>query len=132
MKSTFVLKRSLQLAINETRLLGMLGFAMRAGKLIIGTESVCRAMAKGTPKLVLVSDAASEGTKKKLTVKCEFYGIPHESLPLEADKIGALLGKTYAPAVIGVCDDGFAREIDAAMASRNNDTERKFPPRGNR
>ena len=50
----------------------------------------------------------------------------------EPRQLGKLLGKTYAPAVIGVCDDGFAREIDAAMASRNNDTERKFPPRGNR
>ena len=103
------------MAINETRLLGMLGFAMRAGKLIIGTESVCRAMAKGSPKLVLVSDAASEGTKKKLTVKCEFYGIPYEMLPLGAEKIGALLGKTYAPMAIAVTDPGFSAEIKKAL-----------------
>ena len=103
------------MAINETRLLGMLGFAMRAGKLIIGAESVCRAMAKGSPKLVLVSDAASEGTKKKLTVKCEFYGIPYEMLPMEAEKIGALLGKTYAPMAIAVTDAGFSAEIKKAL-----------------
>ena len=101
--------------INEKRLLGMLGFAMRAGKLIIGTESVCRAMAKGTVKLVLVSDAASEGTKKKLTVKCEFYGIPHEPLPMAAEKIGALLGKTYAPMAVAVTDSGFCEEIKKAL-----------------
>ena len=58
------------------RLYGMLGFAMRAGKLIIGTELVCRAMPKGTPRLVVISDAASAATKKKLTVKSEFYSIP--------------------------------------------------------
>ncbi len=115
MKSTFVLKRSLQLAINETRLLGMLGFAMRAGKLVIGTESVCRAMAKGSPKLVLVSDAASEGTKKKLTVKCEFYGIPYEMLPIEAGRLGALLGKAYAPMAIAVTESGFSEEIIKAL-----------------
>lgn len=111
------------MAINETRLLGMLGFAMRAGKLIIGTESVCRAMAKGTPKLVLVSDTASEGTKKKLTVKCEFYGIPHESLPMEADKIGALLGKTYAPMAVAVTDSGFSREIVKALCQTKAETD---------
>lgn len=114
-----VLKRSLQLAINETRLLGMLGFAMRAGKLIIGTESVCRAMAKGSPKLVLVSDAASEGTKKKLTVKSEFYGIPHASVPLEAEKIGSLLGKTFAPMAIAVTDSGFSAEIKKALGEED-------------
>ena len=110
------------MAINEKRLLGMLGFAMRAGKLIIGTELVCRAMAKGSPKLVLVSDAASEGTKKKLTVKSEFYGIPHEVLPLEAEKIGARLGKTYAPMAIAVIDSGFSEEIKKALSNPNPKT----------
>ena len=71
-------------------------------------------MAKGTPKLVLVSLSASEGTKKKLTVKSEFYGIPHEMLPASPEKIGALLGKTYAPATVAVTDEGFATEIKKA------------------
>lgn len=74
-------------------------------------------MAKGTPKLVLVSDAASEGTKKKLTVKCEFYGIPHKSLPMAAEKIGKILGKSYAPVAIAVTDPGFCAEISKALDS---------------
>jgi ribosomal protein L7Ae-like RNA K-turn-binding protein len=113
----------------------MLGFAMRAGKLCIGTPLVCKGLGSkdfGGIRLVLVSAEASEGTKKKLRCKCEFYGMGMWEIPIETEALGKLLGKTYAPAVIGVCDDGFAREIDAAMASRNNDTERKFPPRGNR
>ena len=49
------------------RLRGMLGFAMRAGKLIIGTDLVCSAMSsKKAPKLVVVSEGASDGTKKKI------------------------------------------------------------------
>ena len=82
--------------------------------------------------MVLVSEGASDGTKKKIRCKCEFYGVGLWEIPLQPEALGRLLGKTYAPAVIGVCDDGFAGEIDAAMASRNNDTERKFPPIGNR
>lgn len=117
------------------RLYGMLGFAMRAGKLCIGTPLVCKALGageRGGVRLVLVSEGASDGTKKKIRCKCEFYGVGLWEIPLQPEALGRLLGKTYAPAVIGVCDDGFAGEIDAAMASRNNDTERKFPPIGNR
>ena len=113
----------------------MLGFAMRAGKLCIGTPLVCKALGareRGGVRLVLVSEGASDGTKKKIRCKCEFYGVGLWEIPLPPEALGRLLGKTYAPAVIGVCDDGFAGEIDAAMASRNNDTERKFPPIGNR
>lgn len=108
-------KRSSRSVINnEMRLRGMLGFAMRAGKLIIGTESVCRAMAKGTPKLVVISKTASDATRKKLTVKSDFYGIPYKELPLEAEELGRLIGKTFAPMALAVTDEGFAAEISKA------------------
>ena len=112
----------------------MLGFAMRAGRLCIGTPLVCKGLGSkdlGGIRLVLVSEAASEATKKKIRCKCEFYGVGLWEIPLSTEALGKLLGKSSTPAVIGVLDDGFAREIDAAMA-RINDTERKFPPSGNR
>lgn len=104
-----------------TRLCGMLGFAMRAGKILIGTDIVCRAMAKerGAPSLVLVCSDASEGTRKKVFVKSAFYGIVCISLPLCAETLGALLGKTYNPATIAVCDPGFAAQIEAAARALN-------------
>ena len=120
---------------HDQRLCGMLGFAMRAGKLCIGTPLVCKALGakdRGGIRLVLVSSGASDGTKKKVRCKCEFYGVGLWEIPQDPEALGKLLGKSYAPAAVGICDDGFAREIDAAMASRNNDTERKFPPIGNR
>jgi hypothetical protein len=54
---------------SEIRLRGMLGFAMRAGKITVGTELVCSSMArdgKDRPRIVLVSHSASDGTKKKI------------------------------------------------------------------
>ncbi|MBQ8380314.1 MAG: ribosomal L7Ae/L30e/S12e/Gadd45 family protein [Clostridia bacterium] len=102
------------------RLSGMLGFAMRAGKLIIGTENVCVAMAKKKkPYLVAVASDASESTQKKLFVKCEFYGIKAVLIDMRTDALGTLLGKTYSPACVGVTDEGFAKEIEKA-ASRLN------------
>ena len=54
---------------NKQRLCGMIGFAMRAGKLVIGTELICRAMPNGNIKLVAVAKDASAATKKKLFAK---------------------------------------------------------------
>lgn len=101
----------------NTRLQGMLGFAMRAGKLIIGTEMICANMAKrdkGGIRLVVISEAASPATQKKLITKSEFYSIKTAIIKIDTDRLGALLGKTYAPAAVAVCDDGFAKEILAA------------------
>ena len=97
----------------------MLGFAMRAGKLVIGTELVCRAMAKGTVRLAVYSAYASPATKKKITVKCEFYNIPAIEVDIDTERLGKQLGKSYAPAVVGVCDDGFAEEIRKAAVHRD-------------
>ena len=92
----------------------MLGFAMRAGKIIIGTDIVCSSLSsKKPPKLVGVSVGASEGTKNKLKFKCEFYGIKMVQINLSTEELGALLGKTYTPAVIGITDEGFAKEIES-------------------
>ena len=95
----------------------MLGFAMRAGKLIIGTEQICATMAKrggGGIKLVVISNGASAPTQKKLISKSEFYSIKTVIISIDTDRLGALLGKTYAPAAVAVCDEGFAKEILAA------------------
>lgn len=101
---------------NSSRFAGMLGFAMRAGKLIIGTESVCRAMAKGMPKLVLIPADASDATKKKITVKSEFYGIPYIVAEICSADLASLIGKSFAPMAIAVTDSGFAEEISKALS----------------
>jgi ribosomal protein L7Ae-like RNA K-turn-binding protein len=107
----------------NTRLKGMLGFAMRAGKVIIGTDLVCRAMPTGRVKLVLVSSTASEATKKKLFVKSDYYSISAIEVDVDTERLGNLLGKTYAPAAVAVTDDGFAAEIKKASVDFD---ERKF------
>ena len=96
------------------RICGMLGFAMRAGKLCIGTPLVCKGLGTkgmGGIRLVLVSEGASEGTKKKLRCKCEFYGVGLWEIPLSTEELGRLLGKLYAPSAVAVTDNGFAVEI---------------------
>ena len=104
------------------RLTGMLGFAMRAGKVVVGTESVCSAMArsgKDKPRLILIAQGVSEGTKKKLLTKSEFYHIDTVMIDIDSSELGRLLGKLYAPATVAIIDDRFAEEI--RRASGTND-----------
>ncbi len=98
----------------DSRFTGMLGLARRAGKVIIGTELICRAMPKrgnGSIRLVIISDKASEATRKKLAVKSDFYGITYIEVSIDTEELGRMLGKTFAPAAAAVTDDGFAKEL---------------------
>ena len=96
----------------------MLGFARRAGKTVIGTEQICIAMPKGKIRLVVISGAASDATKKKLSVKSDFYTIPWVEAEIDTECLGHLLGKASAVAAVAVTDEGFAEEIMKATNFR--------------
>lgn len=96
------------------RLFGMLGFAMRAGKVVIGTEQIIRSLQKGNVKLVLISAAASDATKKKLASKSEYYNAFSIEVDIDTERLGKMLGKSYAPAAVAVTDERFAEEIKKA------------------
>ena len=89
----------------------MLGFAMRAGRVLLGCDIVISAMQKGKARLIIISESASEGTKKKIKFKSEFYSVPMILTSLTGDELGERLGKSYAPVVLAVTDEGFAGEI---------------------
>ena len=95
----------------------MIGFARRAGKTVIGTELICRAMPTGALRLVVISATASVSTKKKLTVKGDFYKIPHIESEIDTECLAALLGKGGAVAAVGITDSAFAEEIIKAKSS---------------
>ena len=124
-------KRSLRLENKASvRLNGMLGFAMRAGKVIIGTDLVCSALSKkSSVSLVLLSESASDQTKKKIRNKCEFYQKPLRHIRIDGEELGRLLGKDFTPMVVGICDVNFANEINKALdlqdVQEKNQTERK-------
>ncbi len=108
------------------RIRGMLGFARKSGNTVLGTDAVCEAMAKsgkGKAKLIVISDGASDGTQKKLTVKADFYSIPYIILPLSKEELGRIVGKDAPTVCIAVISEDFAKEIikaSGALASENN------------
>lgn len=108
--------------INEAKLLGMLGLAARARKLVTGTELVTEAVRKSASRsanhrskaaAVLIADDAADNTKKRITDCCRYYGIGFTILPVSKDALSHAIGKQSDVAVCGVFDAGFAAAIQA-------------------
>ena len=94
------------------RLLTFLGLCRRAGKTVHGTPLVCTALAaKRPPFLVLMSEEASAGTKKRLCNKTSFYRVSLLSLPVSCERLARAVGKTGDLAAVAVTDEGFAKEL---------------------
>ena len=104
----------------SNKLSGMLGLAMRAGKVTLGTEQICAALPKGKIDLVLVSSMASDGTKKKLRFKCEYYKTRMIEVNIDTEELGRLLGKTYTPAAVAIADDNFSKAIENILSSEES------------
>ena len=96
---------------NKTRFFGMLGFAMRAGKISTGTDIICKELPKGEILLVVVSSLASEPTKKRIRNKCEFYQTECVEADVMPDELSQKLGKLNTTVCIAVKDEAFKREI---------------------
>ena len=94
------------------RVLGLLGLAVRAGKVIFGTPMVCDAMRAGK-KLYLVAEAenTSDNTHKRIGDRCTFYGVRHVRIDVSTDAFAHALGKSGDLAVVAVTDQGLADGI---------------------
>ena len=106
-------------AENTQRIKGMLGFARRAGKTVIGTELICKELPHGRVKLVVVSGSASDGTKNRLMHKCEWYAVRYLETTIDKEELGTVLGKEGAVAAVALTDTAFAEEILKAQGSQN-------------
>ena len=77
--------------IEKEAFYSMLGIAMRAGALTLGTDGVLKVIASGSAAFVLVDESASENTKKKFRDSCAFYGA--ELFETAQDRLGFAIGK---------------------------------------
>ncbi|MBU9720361.1 MULTISPECIES: YlxQ family RNA-binding protein [Bacillaceae] len=95
--------------MSSTPWLNLLGLVYRAKKLVTGEELVIKAIQHKKVYLVIVSEDASDNTKKKVLNKCEFYQIP---VVVKGDRtsIGNAIGKAER-VVIGIEDPGFATKL---------------------
>ena len=93
----------------KDRLLGMLGLAVRAGKVSFGAFMTEKAVAEGKASLVIIAKDCGNSNLRKMENACRAGGVHYISYADKAALSGAV-GKKDVPAV-GVCDKNFAEAI---------------------
>ncbi len=95
--------------MSKEKVITMLGFANKAGKLAIGRSAVQASNSKNKLYAVLVAEDASE----KIEAIIEQVGKETFRCCIK-DELGQILGRTEV-AIIGILDQGFAKSIRKAM-----------------
>ena len=93
----------------EDKILGYLGLATKAGKLVSGEFMTEKAVKSYSAELVIVGEDASDNTKKMFTNMCEFYEVPMFIYGTK-EELGHAMGKEMR-ASLAITDSGFAKSL---------------------
>lgn len=97
----------------QNKVYAMIGLATKAGKIASGEFSTEQAVKAGKGRLVIVSQAASDNTKKKFQNMCTYYEVPLYFFG-EKETLGHAMGKEFR-ASLAVLDEGFAKAIEKCL-----------------
>ena len=103
--------------MQKAKVLSYIGLATRARKSVSGEFSVENSVRKGKAKLVVVSEEASENTRKKFQNMCTFYEVPLYFYGTKLE-LGAAMGKEFR-ASLAVTDPGLSNAIIKELANRD-------------
>lgn len=98
--------------MNE-KLLGLLGLAARARKIITGEQLVVNEIRSGKAKLVLIASDASHNSRKKIEDKSKFYNVEYYVVG-DRYQLGHAIGKE-ARIAIAILDSGFAKKMSSLL-----------------
>ncbi len=98
---------------NRQKALNLIGLATKAGKTASGEFSTEKAIKTGKSHLVVVSEEASDNTKKMFMNMCTYYKVPICYFGGKGE-LGHAMGKELR-ASLAVVDEGFARAIVKQM-----------------
>lgn len=107
--------------MKPNKVLSLLGLAMKAGKVKSGEFAVEKAVKTGLAYLVIVSDAASDNTRKKFSNMCLYYEVPVYFYGSK-EELGACIGKEFR-ASLAVTDENFAKAIETQIGKIMGDCE---------
>ncbi|MBR4235211.1 MAG: ribosomal L7Ae/L30e/S12e/Gadd45 family protein [Clostridia bacterium] len=93
--------------MHKDKLKGLIGLAMRAGKLACGQDAVRVSLKSHSAKLVLADEASSRGSLEKLEFECTRAGMSMIVLP--EDLLSEASGKLCKAAAI--TDENFSKQI---------------------
>ena len=101
--------------LSRGKLLGALGLARKAGKLIVGGELCEQNIRAGKAVLALLCSDLSDNSKKKLHAALRAGDIPYIVLPFSKAELAERFGKKSFAVVCAVTDDSFAKVIYKAI-----------------
>ncbi len=93
--------------------LSLVGIAKKAGKVAAGEFQTEQAVSSGRAGLVIVSEEASENTKKKFRNMCDFYRIPVFFYGGK-EQLGTAIGCEFR-ASLAITDEGLSRSIEKKL-----------------
>ena len=93
----------------NNNILGLIGLAMKAGKVCFGADSVEENVLKHKVKLLIISEESSERTKNKFINLSEKFNVP-VIIDGNIEVLSKSIGKSNK-AVIGIKDKNFAESI---------------------
>lgn len=99
--------------VKKDKVFGLLGLAAKAGKVQSGEFSTEKSVKSGKAFLVIVSEDASENTKKMFRNMCLFYEIPYYEFGGK-EELGHALGKEIR-ASLAVLDEGFSKAAEKLL-----------------
>ena len=103
--------------MRQNKILSLIGLATKAGKTMSGEFSTEKAVKTQVACVVLVSEEASENTRKKFQNMCTFYEVPLYFYGTKLE-LGAAMGKEFR-ASLAVTDPGLTNAIIKELANRD-------------
>ena len=103
--------------LRQNKILSRVGLATKAGRTASGEFSTEKAVKTGAASMVIVSEEASDNTRKKFRDMCTYYQVPVYFYGTK-EELGAAMGKEFR-ASLAVMDAGFSRAIMKELANRD-------------
>lgn len=98
---------------NRQKILNLIGLATKAGKTASGEFTTEKSVKSGKAFLVIVSEEASDNTKKMFTNMCTYYKVPVYFFG-NKDELGHSMGKEMR-ASLAIVDSGLAKAVVKLM-----------------
>lgn len=112
--------------MGNNKLLSLLGFAQKAGKLATGDETCELYLKRKKVKLILLASDAAENTLDKWQSAGKHHNIP-VGVIADREALSQAIGKVNRT-VVAVLDSGFAKQLEKLM--RESGTDKGEEPGG--
>lgn len=95
--------------LGQNKIYSLLGLAMKGHNLVSGETQTLEAVKKGSARLVVIAEDASDNTRKLFTDKCSYYNVPVFIWGTK-ESLGRAIGKDMRSSV-GICNAGLANSL---------------------